>query len=190
MNVQYKEKLKEFKKQFFCEAKEFLVCLVFAWIIGILIAKVFFMIAVVPTESMENTIPTGSIVLCSRMSYWGDNSPQRGDVVIFNRNIEDDDVAYTKRVVGLPGDIVEIKDGITYINGKEYPETWLAETPNKEDFGPFCVEKKQYFCMGDNRNNSYDCRYWEEHFVNEEDILAKGYFVVSSELDTIFKRIQ
>lgn len=161
---------------------DFLKYMLITAVITFLITRLFFPIAYVPTESMENEFAPKSFVICSKVSYWGENSPQRGDVILFRRNNETgDEKLYTKRVVGLPGDVITIKNGLTYINGKLYEEPWLKEAPEKIDMGPFKVPTGEYFCMGDNRNNSYDCRYWGEHYIKEEDIVAKCQVVISSE---------
>lgn len=85
---------------------------------------------------------------------------------------------YAKRIVGMPGDTLEIKHGQTYINGKIYDEPYLRETPEDLDFGPFQIPSGCYFMMGDNRNNSYDSRYWDEHFVPRDNILSKVYYSI------------
>lgn len=149
-------------------------------LIVLFITKVFILISFVPTGSMNPTIPTGSFVICLRTDYWA-NDPQRGEVVMFRRNAEDDDRVYAKRIVGEPGDVIEIRNGQTYVNGGVYEETWLKEEPDDLDFGPFEVPEGTYFCMGDNRNKSTDCRYWEEHYVERDDILARGRIVLSPE---------
>ena len=98
-------------------------------------------------------------------------------IVLFKRDIPDSKV-YAKRIVGLPGDTIEIKHGVTYINGEALEEKYLRETPDDEDFGPFNVPEDSYFMMGDNRNNSYDSRYWDEHFVPRKSIISKVNFSV------------
>lgn len=85
---------------------------------------------------------------------------------------------FAKRIIGMPGDVVEIKHGITYINGKILEEEYLRETPDNKNFGPFQVPDGYYFMMGDNRNNSYDSREWEEHFVPRNNILSKVYYSI------------
>lgn len=143
------------------------------------ITRLIFPVAAVPTGSMEDLIPAGSIVLCSKVSYWFD-TPHRGDVVLFQRaESANDNTFYVKRVVGEPGDELQIIDGRVFINGELYNETWLKETPEALDFGPVVVPKGQYFCMGDNRNDSLDCRYWTEHFVPENRMFAKVLVVLS-----------
>ena len=103
------------------------------------------------------------------------NKPyERGDIVLFQRD-DGNERFYAKRIVGMPGDVLEIKHGQTYINGVEYEESYLNETPEDLDFGPFQVPEDHYFMMGDNRNNSYDSRYWDEHFVPANKVMSKVY---------------
>lgn len=145
-------------------------------IVIIFVTRVFVVVAVVPSESMEPTLPTWSFLIGLRTDYWN-NDPQRGNIVIFHRSADGNKLSYTKRIVGLPGETVEIREGITYINGAVYEEPWLAEKPEKLDFGPYIVPEEAYFCMGDNRNRSNDCRYWEERYVLRQHIYARGRLV-------------
>lgn len=182
MNQDTKESIKATASGVFQGLLDFFKYMFVTTVIAFLITRLFFPIAYVPTESMENEFPPESFVVCSKISYWGEKRPQRGDVILFRRSDETgDEKLYTKRVVGLPGDIITIENGLTYINGELYEETWLKETPEKLGMGPFKVPDGAYFCMGDNRNNSYDCRYWEEHYIKEKDIVAKCQIVISSE---------
>ncbi len=131
----------------------------------------------VPTQSMENTIMAKSRIIGSRLSYLTDD-PERGDVVIFH--FPDDPTGktyYVKRVIGLPGETVTVKDGKVYINDSETPleEPYLAE-PMEGSYGPYTVPEGSYFMMGDNRNNSRDSRFWENKFVTKDKIIAKVLF--------------
>lgn len=180
IGINIKNKSKDTAKLFAREAFGFVRYMVVAAITVSVVTKVFFPFIFVPTSSMENEIPREGFVFCNKVRYWKANAPKRGDVVLFKRmELMNDDKLYVKRVVGLPGEKIEIIDGITYIDGKKYEETWLKEEPKKENFGPFYVPLGYYFCMGDNRNNSYDCRYWQEHYISEEDIEAKCNIVIS-----------
>lgn len=128
----------------------------------------------VTSGSMENTIMTKDRVLGLRFAYWfGD--PKRGDIVIF-KYPDDETQTYIKRVIGLPGDTVEIVDGQVYINGEALAEPYLKETPYGS-FGPYEVPEGHYFMLGDNRNNSRDSRLWMIKFVAKEKILGKAYWV-------------
>lgn len=153
---------------------------VISWVKTILLAAILagavnsFLIvnAEVPTGSMKNTIMTGDRILALRTSYWF-GEPERGDVAVFR--YPDDpsgNTLYVKRVIGVGGDVVEIADGAVYINGEKLAEDYLAEV-TYGDFGPYYVPQGCYFMMGDNRNHSLDSRYWENKFVEEEEILGK-----------------
>ncbi len=128
--------------------------------------------AEVPTGSMENTIMAGDRILALRTSYWVEE-PAAGDVAIFR--YPDDpsgNTLYVKRIIGTEGDIVEIMDGVVYVNGSMLEEDYIAET-TYGDFGPYVVPDDCCFMMGDNRNHSLDSRYWENKFVHEDEILGK-----------------
>ena len=129
----------------------------------------------VPSGSMENTIMSHSRVIGSRLSYIKDD-PERGDIVIF-RYPDNEKVYYVKRVIGLPGETVEVKDGKVYINGSDTPldEPYLPE-PMEGSYGPYEVPEGCYFMMGDNRNNSLDARFWDNKFVAKNKIVAKVLF--------------
>ncbi|MBR4015892.1 MAG: signal peptidase I [Anaerotignum sp.] len=128
--------------------------------------------AQVPTGSMENTIMTGDRIVALRTSYWFD-SPQRGDVVIFH--FPDDPTGktlYVKRVIGVPGDTVQVRDGQVLLNGQVQEEPYIREVTRGE-YGPYVVPEGCYFMMGDNRNSSLDSRFWENKFVEKDQILGK-----------------
>lgn len=154
--------------------------------------------ATVPSGSMENTIQPGDRLLGFRFSYWF-SEPQRGDIVVFKYPIDKalgKKTNYIKRIVGLPGETVEIRDAKIYINGSETPldEPYLKEewTVMNDGF-VFEIPEGHYLTLGDNRNNSSDSRYWaaksvqhglaqtEEEamaysYVSEDLILGKAYF--------------
>lgn len=148
------------------------ICFVAVWVL----VKTVFPTAIIPTASMYPTLPAPCFSFSTKAAYWW-NEPERGDIVFFKRDVPDSKV-YAKRIVGLPGDTIEIKHGVTYVNGKAFEEGYLREIPNDENLGPFDVPENSYFMMGDNRNNSYDSRYWDEHFVPRENIISKVKFSI------------
>lgn len=134
----------------------------------------------VPTASMATTIMAGDRVIGSRLSYkFGE--PERGDIAIF---VYPDDEArgiktyYVKRIIGTPGDTVDIIDGKIYINGSDTPldEPYLHEEMEAEPPQHYEVPEDSYFMMGDNRNNSNDSRRWKHKFVKREKLIAKVMF--------------
>lgn len=132
----------------------------------------------VPSGSMENTIMTGDRVIGSRLSYLFEE-PKRGDVVIFH--FPDDPTGktyYVKRIIGLPGDTVEIRGGKVYLNDSETPldEPYLPEPMEAEPPARYEVPDGCYFMLGDNRNFSADARRWNNKYVEKDKIIAKVLF--------------
>lgn len=160
---------------------------VFEWIKIILIAMAlaFFVNSVliansrVPSASMENTIMTNDRVIGWRLAYKLGGEPERGDIVIFHHEIgpAKEDTRLVKRIIGLPGERVEIRDNQVYINGDSTPleEPYLPEAMESEDF-IFEVPEGCYLMLGDNRNHSADARDWIDPYVPKKDIMAKVLF--------------
>ena len=153
----------------------------FQWVLVILGAVILaFLIdtfvivnAQIPSGSMENTIMTGDRVFGNRLAYKF-SDPKRFDIIIF-KYPDDESQLFIKRIIGLPGETVEIHDGNIYINGSDSPlEDVDIKEPMERSFGPYTVPEGCYFVMGDNRNNSRDSRYWENTFVSEDEILGKA----------------
>lgn len=121
--------------------------------------------------SMEPTLVSGEYVIVSRLSYrFG--SPQRGDIIVFHFP-RDPKEEYIKRVIGLPGDVVEVKNGSVYVNGQYLDETYLKVSTNY--VGTWNVPAGQLFVLGDNRNNSSDSHDWGT--VPTEYVVGKALLV-------------
>ncbi len=169
---------------------------IFSWImtIALAFAFAFFMNHViivnanVPTGSMENTIMPGDRVIGNRLAYLS-SDPQRGDIVMFKYPVDEKEI-YIKRVIGLPGETIEIREAKVYINGNPEPlyepylkEEWVVAS----DGLSLNIPEGCYFCMGDNRNNSADSRYWAGEAVQAgvakdyADAVEKGYCFVKKE---------
>ena len=143
-------------------------------VIVVLIVNNFLLInAKIPSESMEQTIMTGDRVFGNRLAYLFEK-PKRFDIVIFKYPDHEKEL-FIKRIVGLPGETVEIKDGKVYIDGSEEPldDSFTPEKP-LGDYGPYVVPENSYFMLGDNRNYSKDSRFWNNPYVAEEKILGKA----------------
>lgn len=161
------------------EAVEFLIPIVVAVIIAIILKSVVFANAVVPTGSMLNTIHEGDRIIASRLAYVKED-PQRYDVIIF-KYPDDEKQIYVKRVIGLPGETVQVINGVVYVtktNGEtiQLDDSFVTNCTPEGNFGPFEVPADSYFMMGDNRNSSWDSRFWDNKFVNKEEILGKVKF--------------
>ena len=148
--------------------------IVSAIIIALFVDFVIIANAVVPTGSMESTIPAGSRIMGLRL-YYNFKEPERGDIVIF-KYPDDEKVDYLKRIIGLPGETVEIASGKVYIDGELLDEPYLDEEPTG-DFGPYQVPEDSYFMLGDNRAVSKDSRYWTNTYVRRDKIIAKAFFM-------------
>lgn len=142
----------------------------FGFIISLFLKETIVACAHVPTGSMENTVMTDSRVIINRTAYWSEE-PKRGDIVAFYAPDEPQKI-YLKRVMGLPGETIEGYNGLVYIDGLPL---FYDYTPQKleQDFGPFEVPDGCYFMMGDNRNHSWDSRYWKNTYVKKDAILGK-----------------
>lgn len=143
-----------------------------AVIIALLITRFVVTHTLVPTGSMIPTIQINDHLIINRIPlYFSD--PKPGDIVVFHHDKE-----LIKRVIGVPGDTLDIKDGQVYINGSPLDEPYLYE-PNstysfmmEEIVFPLEIPDQMYFMMGDNRNNSEDSRYFG--MINRKEIYAKS----------------
>ncbi len=128
----------------------------------------------IPSGSMLPTLQINDRLIVDKLSYRF-NTPQRGDIVVFSptstlekQNFHD---AFIKRVIGLPGDKVEVKGGRVYVNDQALRENYIEEDPQYQ-WGPQTVPPGSYLVLGDNRNNSYDSHYWG--FVPREKIIGRA----------------
>lgn len=165
----------------------------------------------IPSESMVPTLEVGDFILVNKFTYGirlpvirtkiiDINSPERGDVMVFFP--PDDKRYFIKRVIGLPGDVVEVKNNVLYINGEEMPQNLLEALPkdrprdqildetidgvphkmrkhlgsrSPQADGRWEVPTGHYFMMGDNRDNSQDSRFWG--VVPEENIVGQAFAI-------------
>jgi signal peptidase I len=123
----------------------------------------------IPSESMEPTLTPGDRVIALKVGYYFE-TPQRKDVIVF-RLPPDPKQVYVKRLIGIPGDVVEVKDGLAIVNGVPLTEPYVRY-PGGPDYGPVTVPEGQYFALGDNRANSGDSRFWG--FVPRKNIIGRA----------------
>lgn len=163
------------KSSFVKELLQWAAAIILAAAVAIFADKFLIVNAQIPSGSMENTIITGDRIIGNRLAYTF-SDPQRFDIIIF-RYPDDESQLFIKRIIGLPGETVEIIDGRIYINGSDEPlEDVETKEPASGTFGPYEVPEDCYFVMGDNRNNSLDSRYWTNTFVSRDEILGKAVF--------------
>ena len=166
----------EEKKSHIGDILSWVIILVAAVGLAIVINNVVILKTVITSGSMRPTMEIGEHVIANRLAYMF-NEPQRGDMVFF-ANPDDETETYVKRIIGLPGEKVEIKKGKIYINDsdKALKEPYLFEKAEKLDFGPFYVPADSYFMLGDNRNISHDSRFWDTTYVTRDKIYGKALF--------------
>lgn len=122
-------------------------------------------------SSMEPSLHHNELILVNRLAYqFGE--PARGDVVVF-RFPRDPEQEYIKRIIGLPGDTIEIRDHQVFVNGILLEEPYIAAPTNQS--GVWTVPEDRYFVLGDNRNDSSDSRAWGT--VPEEYLIGKAIFI-------------
>ena len=162
-------------RSFLKEAFSWVMVVVCAFVLAFFVTNFVIIKAEVPTGSMISTIMIGDRLIGNRLAYLF-SDPERGDIVMFPYPDNEEEI-YIKRVIGVPGDTVQVKEGVLYLNGEVFEEDYLNEPMKKEeDTELFTVPEGCYFMMGDNRNHSWDSRYWEHPFVEKGKILGKAWF--------------
>ncbi|WP_309729969.1 signal peptidase I [Chamaesiphon sp. OTE_75_metabat_556] len=132
----------------------------------------------IPSESMLPTLEIGDRLIVEKLSYYT-HLPQHGDIIVFAPPIQLreqgylEEQAFIKRVIGLPGDQIEVKNGRVYIDGAPSTERYIAETPNYA-MSPMVVPPDKLFVMGDNRNNSNDSHVWG--FLPKANVIGHACF--------------
>jgi signal peptidase I len=172
--------------------REYVESIIIAFILAMMIRAFVVQAFKIPSGSMEDTLLIGDHLLVSKFIYGTElpftdkrvlkiRDPRQGDVIVF-RYPEDPRKDYIKRIIGVPGDVVEGKDKRVYVNGKLYanpheihkePEMIPREQHPRDNFGPVTVPADSYFVMGDNRDRSHDSRFWG--FVPRYQIRGKAF---------------
>jgi signal peptidase I len=172
--------------------REYLSALGWALLLALIIRTLLVQSFVIPSSSMEDTLLIGDYLLADKLGYglrnpWSGKRlaplrpPRRGDVVIFYPPEEVSSECFVKRLVGLPGDEIELRDKRLLVNGEVYDEphasnrdamTFPAGANPRDNYGPVRVPAGCYFMMGDNRDHSLDSRFWG--FVPQERIVGRA----------------
>lgn len=175
----HEERGKMQMKKFKGNLLKFLIMYIFFMAVFVFIFRTVFMLTLVPTGSMEGTIMSGDIVFATRYNIGADEI-ERFDILIFTPpdNPDNSDETYIKRVIGLPGETIEVRDGKVYADGIELDDSFVKNPMNRKGDGTYVVPEGCYFFMGDNRNQSRDSRFWMEKYVPLENIKGKAKSIV------------
>lgn len=154
--------------------------IVVAVVFGVVIAMFFFQTVTMQEGSMEHTFSTGDTFFMNRAAYKL-GEPDRGDIIAFKTSPDDDASLHIKRVIGLPGETIQIVEGQILIDGETYKEGRdlpAISNPGLAD-NPVQLQSGEYFVLGDNRNNSEDSRYADVGNVQKKYIAGKIWFRAS-----------
>ena len=198
--------------RYFSEWAFIIICAVTLWFFVVTFGVAAFKI---PSGSMQNTLLIGDFLFVNKAIYGAEvplihkrlpafAHPKRGEVIIFEYPL-DPDKDYVKRLIGVPGDTVEMRDGTVYIDGRAQVESYVVHSdptadpggeefawqqpflvrtaeasvhPSRNNWGPLVVPQDNYFVLGDNRDNSSDSRYWG--FVPDSLVRGRPMFVYYS----------
>jgi signal peptidase I len=171
--------------------REYAEAIIVAAVLALFIRTFIVQAFKIPSGSMKNTLLVGDHLLVNKFLYGTHipfthiilmkiRDPKRGDIMVF-KYPEDESKDFIKRVIGTPGDVVQVIAKKVYINGKPLPEPYTVYRDDqilpksldpRDNFGPILVPPHEYFMMGDNRDRSRDSRYWG--FVDESEIIGKA----------------
>lgn len=157
--------------------KDFLLAVVIVFLITLVVKP-----TIVKETSMLDTLHPNDYLILNKVAYLGDRSPDRGDIIVFQSELENAETGKNmlliKRVIGIEGDEISFKDNEVYRNGKLLKEDYLCEsdeTPVTYPDGTFQVGEDEVFVMGDHRQVSRDSRYREVGMVSEDSIKGKAF---------------
>jgi signal peptidase I len=160
--------------------------IVFAVCLALLVRTFVIQAFKIPSGTMKQSILVGDHILVNKFIY-AFKEPQKGDIIVFKYPVKPEK-DFIKRVVGLPEDTIEGRDKIIYVNNEPLEEPYAVHTDphiypkemqTRDNFGPITVPENALFVMGDNRDHSYDSRFWG--FVDHKDIKGKAFFIYWSQ---------
>ena len=157
-----------------------IVKIVVVVLVGFLVTIALGKTTIMQDGSMEPTLSAGDFALTNRFTYQV-GEPSRGEIVAFK--LSDDEMASThiKRVIGLPGETIQIVEGKILIDGEVYKETMVFPTIENPGIAEDVVKlgSNEYFVLGDNRNSSEDSRFLDVGVIEKKEIIGKIWFIIS-----------
>ena len=168
------EEVPSLKKELLDETISWLKTIAYAVVFALFLGRFVIANAEVPTGSMADIIQPSDRIIAIRFSYLL-TIPRRYDIVVF-RNPDEESYMYVKRVIGLPGETIEIRNGQVYINSLLQPEAAMyARDTLAGSWGPRVIPENSFFVLGDNRNNSIDSRNWINPFVERRQLVGRAF---------------
>ncbi|PID57443.1 signal peptidase I [candidate division KSB3 bacterium] len=158
----------------------FVIAIILAAVIRLFIVEAF----KIPSGSMIPTLLVGDHLLVNKFIYRF-TAPERGDVIVF-KYPDDPSRNFIKRIIGIGGDTIEVRDKVLYVNGDKQEEPYIqhvtpellpAQYSPRDNFGPTTVPPNAFFMMGDNRDSSLDSRFWRNRFVTRQAIVGKAFII-------------
>lgn len=171
---------------------EYIEALLVAFVLAMFIRTFVVQAYKIPSGSMLETLQIGDHLLVNKFLYGvklpfthkyiiDGSSPKRGDIIVFEYP-NNPSIDYIKRIVGVPGDVIEVRDKQLYRNGEKVEESYIRHSEGttvqpgvRDNFGPVTVPEGKYFAMGDNRDDSQDSRFWG--FVDRTAIHGKAWII-------------
>ena len=156
--------------------------IVVAFVIAMIIRALFIQAFKIPSGSMLDTLQIGDHILVNKLSYLF-SDPEHDDIIVFEYSLEPDK-DYIKRVIGVPGDKIRIEDKVVYRNGVklepdytrfEYSSSLPASISPRDNIEEFTVPEGAFFVMGDNRDASFDGRFWG--LVDKDSIVGRAFII-------------
>jgi len=170
----YKEELRE-KNRFLYHVVDWVESIVVALVLALIIRQFAFQTSEVLSGSMIPTLLVKDRVIVNKLVYRYYGSMKRGEIVLFRSTIQPPR-DFIKRLVGLPGEEIKIRNGMILINGKAIDESKWNIRWDQSNFGPYRIPEGQYFFVGDNRPDSYDSRFWGA--VPKKNIIGKAEIMI------------
>lgn len=161
-----------FKKEIFSDIRK-MTTLILLIVMIYFTSKYVISFVVIPSESMYPALHQGDVTICIKIN----KKIYRGDILVFNEKQNGSNTEMAKRVIGLPGEKIDIVNNELYINNKLIQEVYIHEKMKTKDLS-IKLPQDAYFVMGDNRNNSNDARFWEIKYIKRSQVIGKIKAVV------------
>ncbi|MBI3794297.1 MAG: signal peptidase I [Nitrospinae bacterium] len=161
-------------------AREYIEAIIIALLLALFIRSFVVQAFRIPSGSMIPTLLVGDQILVDKLTFKF-RKPERGEIIVFQypKDVTRD---FIKRIIGLPGDKLEVRDRKVFINGQPLDDAYAyheafesSHSEPRDEFGPIIVPQGQYFMMGDNRENSQDSRFWGP--LEEDKIIGRAFII-------------